>query len=70
MPSNDEIDHGTKIAGVIGARGYNGQMQGIANDCDFVVVKLLQSPYYKKVLRENNHPETPVYNNTEVLAAI
>lgn len=70
VPSIDEVDHGTKMAGIIGARGYNGQMQGVANDCDFVVVKLLQAPYYKKVLRENNHYEVPVYNNTEVLSAI
>lgn len=70
VPSKDEIDHGTKMAGIIGARGYNGQMEGIANDCDFVVVKLLESPYYKKVLRENNLTSVPVYNNTEVLTAI
>lgn len=70
VPSKDEIDHGTQIAGIIGARGYNGEMQGIANDCEFVAIKLLQSPNYKKVLKENNMPEIPVYSNTEVLAAI
>ena len=70
VPSKDEIDHGTKMAGIIGARGYNGKMQGIANDCDFIVVKLLQSPNYKKVLRENNLKPFPVYSNSEVLAAI
>lgn len=70
VPSKDEIDHGTKMAGIIGARGYNGQMQGVANDCDFIAVKLLQSPNYKKVLRDNNIPEVPVYSNAEVLAAI
>ena len=51
------------MAGIIGARGYNGKMQGIANDCDFVVVKLLQSQNYKKVLRENNLTQFPVYDN-------
>ncbi|WP_341480518.1 MULTISPECIES: S8 family serine peptidase [Clostridium] len=70
VPSKDEIDHGTKMAGIIGARGYNGKMQGIANDCDFIVVKLLQSSNYKKVLRENNLKPFPVYSNSEVLAAI
>lgn len=70
VPSKDELDHGTKMAGIIGARGYNGKMQGIANDCDFVVVKLLQSQNYKKVLRENNLTPFPVYDNSEVLAAI
>ena len=68
--SKDEIDHGTKMAGIIGARGYNGKMEGIARDCDFLVVKLLQSPNYKKILRENNLPQVPAYSNAEVLAAI
>ena len=68
--TKDEIDHGTKMAGIIGARGYNGKMQGIAKDCDFLVVKLLQSPNYKKLLKDNNLPEVPVYSNAEVLSAI
>ncbi|MGL5380566.1 S8 family peptidase [Clostridium sp.] len=70
VPSIDEIDHGTKMAGIIGARGYNGKMQGVANDCDFLVVKLAQSLNYKKTLRENNLTEVPVYNGTEILSAI
>lgn len=70
VPSKDDIGHGTAMAGIIGARGYNGEMQGIANDCDFLVVKLLESPNYKKIMRENNLPEVPAYNNTEVLAGI
>lgn len=70
VPSRDEVGHGTEMAGIIGARGYNGEMQGIANDCDFIVIKLLETPNYKKVLRENNLPIVPVYNNTEILAAV
>ena len=70
VKTKDEIDHGTKMAGIIGARGYNGKMEGIAKDCDFLVVKLLRSPNYKKILRDNNLPEVPVYSNAEVLSAI
>lgn len=70
VPSRDVIGHGTQMAGIIGARGYNGQMTGVANDCDFLVVKLLESPNYKKILRENNLPDVPVYNSSEVLSAI
>lgn len=70
VKTKDEIDHGTKMAGIIGARGYNGKMKGIAHDCEFLVVKLLQSPNYKKILRDNNLPEVPVYSNAEVLSAI
>lgn len=70
VPSKDEIDHGTKMSGIIGARGYNGKMQGIAHDCDFIVVKLMKSPNYMKMLRENNIQEVPVYDGTEVLSGI
>ena len=70
VPSKDDVGHGTQMAGVIGARGYNGQMQGIANDCDFIVIKLLETPSYKRILRENNLPMVPVYNNTEILSSI
>ena len=70
VPSKDEIGHGTNMAGIIGARGYNPNIKGVANGCDFLVVKLLTSLNYKKILRQNNLPEVPVYNNSEVLAAI
>lgn len=70
VPSKDEIGHGTNMAGIIGARGYNSNIEGIANDCEFIVVKLMTSFNYKKILRENNLPDVPVYNNSEVLAAI
>lgn len=70
VPSKDEVGHGTKVAGIIGARGYNGKMTGIANNCDFLIVKLLESSNYKKILRENRLPQVPVYNNSEVLSAV
>lgn len=70
VPSKDEIGHGTKMASIIGARGYNKEVEGIATDCDFCVVKLFQSPYLKRILRENRIPEVPIFNNTEVLTAI
>lgn len=70
VPSKDEVGHGTKMAGIIGARGYNGKMVGVANNCDFLVVKLFESPNYKMILRKNNIPIVPVYNNSEVVSAI
>ena len=70
VPSKDDIGHGTKIAGVIGARGYNGSFQGIAHDSNFVIVKLLESFNFKKILMENGVEYTPVYNAAEILAAI
>lgn len=70
VPSRDEIGHGTKIASIIGARGYNTDIKGIAHDCEFVIVKLFESSNFKKILRENRTPEVPVYNNSEILAGL
>lgn len=70
VPSKDEIGHGTSMASIIGARGYNQSIEGVANDCEFMVVRLSPSYNYQKTLRENNLPIVPVYNTSEVIAAI
>ncbi len=53
VDSRDEIGHGTKLASIIGARGYNRNIKGIAPNCDFAIVKLLTSLSYEKAFREN-----------------
>lgn len=70
VPSRDEMGHGTQIAGIIGARGYNKEIQGIASECDFVIVKLFESISFKRELEENGVPYTPIYNSSEVLTAV
>lgn len=70
VPVRDEIGHGTKVAGIIGARGYNNEFQGIANESEFVIVKLFESSNFKKQLRENNIQEIPVYNASEIVAGL
>ncbi|MFW2499786.1 S8 family peptidase [Clostridium diolis] len=70
VPSRDEVGHGTQMAGIIGARGYNADVQGIASGCEFVVVKLYESMEFREELIANGIPYTPVYNDSEVLAAI
>lgn len=70
VPTKDEIGHGTSMASIIGARGYNNDIEGVAKNCDFVVVKLLPSPSYIEDLRLNNLPIVPAYNGTEVLSAV
>ena len=70
VPSKDDVGHGTKIAGVIGARGYNGQFEGVAQDSDYIIVKLLESTNFKNRLKSNGIEYTPVYNNSEVMAGI
>ena len=39
VPEIDTLGHGTKCAGIIGARGY-GDVKGAAPNCDFLIVKL------------------------------
>ncbi|SJT77718.1 Uncharacterised protein [Clostridioides difficile] len=58
------------MAGIIGARGYNGDFQGVANDCEFVIVKLLESLNFQKILQSNNVKYTPIYNSSEIVAGI
>lgn len=70
VPSKDDNGHGTEMAGIIGARGYNQQVQGIASGCEFVIVKLLESVSYRNELDANGVPYTPIYNASEVLAGI
>ena len=70
VPSKDEIGHGTEIAGIIGAKGFNKEFQGIAPGCDFVIVKLFESINFRKQLEANGVKYTPIYNGAEILAGI
>lgn len=70
LPLRDEIGHGTKAAGIMGARGYNSEFQGVANESEFVIVKLLESANFKNQLRENNLQEIPVYDASEIVAGL
>lgn len=70
VPTKDEVGHGTKVASIIGARGYDEEVEGIAPDCEYVVVKLFESLYYRKMLIENGVEYKPIYNESEILAGI
>jgi len=70
VPSKDDVGHGTKIAGIIGGRGTNGGFQGIAQNGDFVIVKLQESINFANKLKANGIQYTPIYNSSEVLAGI
>ncbi|XZI43508.1 S8 family peptidase [Clostridium perfringens] len=70
VDSRDEIGHGTKLASIVGARGYNRTIKGIAPNCDFAIVKLLTSLSYEKAFRENGIESIPVYNEAEIIAGI
>jgi len=70
VPSKDDIGHGTKVAGIMGARGYSTQFQGVANDSDFVVVKLFPSSNFKRTLEANGVYNVSVYNQSEIVAGL
>jgi len=70
VPSKDEVGHGTEMAGIIGAQGINKAVQGVAPNCEFVIVKLLESINFKNELLENDIEYTPIYNDSEILAAL
>lgn len=66
VASKDEIGHGTNMAGIVGALGKNPMLRGIAPECEFVAVKLIQSNFFKY----NYGVNAPVYNITSILFAI
>lgn len=66
VPSIDEIGHGTSSAGLIGGTGKNPNLKGVAPECDFVVVKLIEALAFK-----NNYKTTiPAYDFSAVFTAL
>lgn len=70
VPSKDDVGHGTQMAGIIGGRGFNKGFKGVAPECEFVVVKLLESISFKNQLLANGVPYVPEYNAAEIVAGI
>lgn len=71
VPSKDTRGHGTKAASIIGAKGYDPDVKGIADDCDFIVVKLFESTNFKRAMIQNGIQNPPAtYNSSEVVAAL
>ena len=67
VPEIDTLGHGTKCAGIIGARGY-GEVRGAAPNCDFVVVKLR---VVDTIPSESGNPPTiPLYSNVDIATAM
>ena len=71
VPSRDLRGHGTRIASIIGGRGENQfDYSGIAPQCNFIVVKLLESENFKSYIAQNGITDKAVYNVSEVVAAL
>ncbi|NGT57557.1 S8 family peptidase [Clostridium perfringens] len=69
VPSKDDYGHGTKMAGIVGARGINREIVGVAPDCEFIIIKLQEASkeyidfYYAK-------GDKPKYRNTDIIMAL
>ncbi|MDD6769352.1 S8 family peptidase [Inconstantimicrobium porci] len=70
VPSRDEIGHGTQMASIAGARGYDQDVAGVANDCTFAIVKLKESQKFKNQLADEGIQNVPVYSLSVIIAGI
>ncbi|MBY6837989.1 peptidase S8 [Clostridium botulinum] len=66
VPSIDEIGHGTNMSGIIGATGKNPELKGVAPDCKFVVVKLIEDYSNKAQFKA----QVPIFNITAIFSAL
>ena len=66
VPSKDEIGHGTKMSGLIGAAGKNPDLKGVAPQCNLIEIKLIEDYTYKNKYRA----DVPVYNITTIFSAV
>lgn len=69
VPSKDDYGHGTKMAGIVGAREMNREIVGVAPDCEFIIIKLQEAAkeyvdfYYAK-------GDKAKYRNTDIIMAL
>ncbi|MDU7965189.1 MAG: S8 family peptidase, partial [Clostridium perfringens] len=69
VPSKDDYGHGTKMAGIVGARGINREIVGVAPDCEFIIIKLQEASkeyvdfYYAK-------GDKAKYRNTDIIMTL
>lgn len=66
VPSKDEIGHGTNMAGIIGATGANEDLEGVASNCEFCIIKLAEATTFKK----DFNIDIPIFDLTSIIPAI
>lgn len=65
VASKDENGHGTAMAGIIGASGFDPEMKGAAPECEFVVVKLSRDLVSERITESNE-----LYDMASIMSAI
>ncbi|NFH70064.1 peptidase S8 [Clostridium botulinum] len=66
VPSIDEFGHGTSMSGIIGGTGKNPELKGVAPDCKFAIVKLIEDYSNKTTF----NAKIPIYNITTIFSAL
>lgn len=66
VPSIDKDGHGTNMAGIVGARGVNPSIRGMAPECDFIIIKLAQARSYNEFFPTNINK----YNVAFIISAL
>ena len=70
VPSKDDIGHGTRLAGIIGGRGINPELKGVAPDCEFVIVKLARATKVELDAALIDKTDVPSYSPWSALLAL
>lgn len=70
VPSRDENGHGTMVAGIAGARGRNPDLEGVAPDAMFIIVKLRQADSGLLSVSGISNPKVNTYGVVDLLLAI
>ena len=65
VASKDETGHGTAMAGIIGASGFDSEMKGAAPECEFVIVKLSRD-----LISERINETKELYDMASIMSAI
>lgn len=65
VESKDEIGHGTAMAGIIGASGFDPDIKGAAPECEFVVVKLSRDLVLERLTESKE-----LYDMASIMSAI
>lgn len=66
VPSKDYIGHGTNMASIVGARGKNVDLKGVAPECEFYIVKLAEDVAYK----EEFNIKIPIFDLSKIVIAL
>lgn len=65
VASKDDIGHGTAMAGIIGASGFDPEIKGAAPECEFVIVKLSRD-----LVSERLTESKELYDMASIMSAI